>query len=106
MTSILSRPFRVVDRGKIGGGELEVGHLAEVDVLLAAGGAVTDPRSIRIGSLELTQGIEEIEPPGLGLHLVDQRHSGLRVPMRGGHRMISPRSGVETTVWVKVLKPE
>ncbi|MGY4292929.1 hypothetical protein ACVWXN_001024 [Bradyrhizobium sp. i1.4.4] len=96
----------VVDGRKVGGGELQIRHLAEVDILLAACSAVTDPRSIRVGALELAQRIKEIEPPGLRLHLVDQRHRGLRVPMRGGQRMISPRSGVETTVCVKVLKPE
>jgi enoyl-CoA hydratase/carnithine racemase len=34
-------------------------------------------------------------------HLWGLAHSGLRIPMRGGHRMISPRSTERITVWVK-----
>src|SRR3954467_2130151 len=79
-----------LDGSEVGGGKLQIRGLAELDILLASRGAITDPRSLRIGALQLAQRIEEIEAPGLSLHLVDQFHSGLRVPMRGGHRMTSP----------------
>ena len=79
---------------QIGSRKLHVGILAEVDVILAHCGAVADPRLVGIGALELAHHGKEIEAPGLLLHLVDQRHSGLRVPMRTGHRMIWPRSVV------------
>ena len=92
--------------GKIGCRKFEIGILTEIDILLAAGGAVTDPRAVGICPLELPQHVIEIEPPGFSLHLVEQFHSELRVPIRGGHRMISPRSVVEMTVWVKWLNPE
>src|SRR5207248_45359 len=43
----------VVDRREVRGGELEIGHLAEVDIFVATSGTVTNPRPIRVGALEL-----------------------------------------------------
>src|SRR5262245_22388177 len=42
---------------------------------------------------------------GRVLAVVEHVHSGYRVPMRVGQRMISPRSTVRMTVWVKWLSP-
>ena len=79
--------------------------MTKIDILIAASRAVANSGLAGIGPLDLPQHIEKIEFPGLGRHSINQFHSDLLVPIRGGQRMISPRSVVETTVCVKKLKP-
>jgi len=86
---------------EVGRRELEIGILPEIDIFLAPRRALADPGALRVRALELAQHMVEIEAPGLGGELLEQRHSPLRMPMRGGHRMISPRSVEEITVCVK-----
>ena len=80
--------------------------MPKIDEFIAPRRAIADPRTVGMRALDLAKRVVKIEPPRLGLHLLDQVHSGLRVPMRAGHRMISPRSSVEITVWVKWFNPE
>ncbi len=66
-------------------------------------------RLVVMDAFEMPQHGEIVEPPWLGFQFVHEArvklrglaHSGLRIPMRGGHRMISPRSTERITVWVK-----
>ena len=60
----------------------------------------------RAFALETSQHVEEIEAPGFGDELVEVAHRSLRAPRRGGQRMISPRSDVRITVWVKVIEAD
>src|SRR5208283_4351627 len=77
--------------------------LGYCDELLGKRARVADARFARVLALEPPQDGQEVEPPGLRLEFVAELHWTPRSPMRGGQRMISPRSGVRTTVWVKWL---
>ncbi len=74
-------------------GKFEIGILAEGDEFVGERARVADARLARIFALEPPQDGEQIEPPGLGDKLVAERHETPLSPMRGGQRMISPRSG-------------
>jgi len=87
--------------------------LPETCEFLADRRAVSDPRLTFERSLEVPQQHEIVEPPRLSFEFLKEIHSsrefghpvcpynGLRVPIRAGHRIISPRSTERTTVWVK-----
>src|SRR5262249_57037609 len=98
--------------GVVGGGNPDDGAVAEPPPLVATGRAVADARLVRGGALEMPQHGEIVEPPRLVFEIAQERHrrladhNGARAPMRGGHRMISPRSVERITVWVKWLNAE
>ena len=56
---------------------------------------------LREGSFDPSHQIQKINSPRLLLQPFHEGHRSLRFPIRGGQRMISPRSEVRTTSWVK-----
>src|SRR5207248_3089209 len=84
-------------------GKFEIGILSEDDELVRETARLADPRLRGIFPFEPPQHGQEVEPPGLRMEFGAERHEIPLSPMRGGQRMISPRSGVRTTVWVKWL---
>src|SRR5206468_8916998 len=61
------------------------------------------PRPVGEGALDPPQRLEEIERPGLARERVEQRYASCRVPIRGGHLLISPRLSDTSTSSVNVF---
>ena len=79
-------------------GNSKYGILSEGDEFVGEIARVADPRLLRIFPFEPPQHGQKVESPGLGDEFRAERHDMPRSPMRGGQRMISPRSGVRTIV--------
>src|SRR5919106_1510995 len=90
------------ERRQIGRRKGQVGLLTHPDRLLARPACPTQTRRLRMRPLQQTERLQELEPEGLG----GERclYSRCWLPSRVGHRMISPRSSVVTTVSVKLLR--
>ena len=79
-------------------GKFEIRILADGHEFVGELARVADAGLARIFSFEPPQNGQQVEPPGLGDEFRAECHKTPRSPMRGGQRMISPRSGVRTTV--------
>src|SRR5579872_5222100 len=88
-----------------GGGELQVRILGDDDIFVGESLGVADARPLGMLALVTAQRVEQVEPPRLGEKALFRLHRSPLLPMRGGQRMISPRSAVRMTVWVKWFTP-
>ena len=86
---------------EIGGGKLHVRVLRDDEIFLGELRGVADARLVGVLTLEAPQRRQHVEAPGLGDEFVAKSHETPLRPRRGGQRMISPRSLVRTTTWVK-----
>src|SRR5262249_38999535 len=92
--------FAVLDAGKVGSRKLHERILSKKDEFLAQRRAFADARLAFMKAFEMPQHGEIVEAPRLRFQIAQQArrylarlaHNGLRIPIRGGHRMTSPRS--------------
>src|SRR5690606_3723167 len=89
------------ERRQIGRRKRKIWFLAEPDRLLRGAVRAAEARHIGVRPLQQAQRLQEVEPEGFGRER--RFYSRCRLPSRVGHRMISPRSSVVTTVSVKLF---
>src|SRR5215510_1877348 len=109
---VLAQRAAVTDPRPIPKGTLEPAHHHEeveppglLDGFIEEGGPARRRMQRRLQEGVVNRDRRRRRGGGRVLAVVEHLHSGYRVPMRVGQRMISPRSTVRMTVWVKWLSP-